>query len=52
MGAKNPVTAAILGGMDPRHALSSGLNALPTNANGVPFDTSHVYASGNIAADM
>ncbi len=52
VGARNPVTAAILGGMDPRHALSSGLYALPTNANGVPFDTSHVYASGNIAADM
>ena len=38
--------------MDMRHILSSGLAALPTNSNGVPFDCSHVYASGNTAADM
>jgi Mn-containing catalase len=25
---------------------------MPTSAEGVPFDCSHVYASGNIAADM
>lgn len=43
---------AVLNGMDMRHVLSTGLTALPTDANGVPFDTSHVYASGNIAADM
>jgi len=52
VGSKNPVTAAILGGMSPRHALSSGLNAMPVNSEGVPFDCSHVYATGNIAADM
>jgi Mn-containing catalase len=50
--AKNPMVGAILGGMDPRHYLSAGLAALPTNSDGVPFDASHVYASGNIAADM
>ncbi len=38
--------------MNPRHLLSSGLSAMPVNANGVPFDMSHVYASGNLAADM
>lgn len=43
---------AVLNGMDMRHVLSSGLAALPSDANGVPFDTSHVYASGNLAADM
>jgi Mn-containing catalase len=42
----------VLGDMDPRHILSSGMSAMPVNANGVPFDMSHVYASGNIAADM
>lgn len=52
VASQNPVTAAILGGMNPRHVLSTGLNALPTNSDGVPFDTSHVYATGNIAADM
>jgi Mn-containing catalase len=48
----NPVLHAIMGGMNPRHALSSGLSAMPVNSNGVPFDMSHIYASGNLAADM
>lgn len=46
------VAGAVLNGMDFRHLLSTGLAALPADANGVPFDASHVYASGNIAADM
>ncbi|NDV01822.1 manganese catalase family protein [Pseudoroseicyclus tamaricis] len=50
--AADPVVAAIMGGMNPRHVLSSGLSAMPVNANGVPFDMSHVYATGNLAADM
>lgn len=50
--ARSPMVAAILGGMDARHYLSGGLGALPSDANGVPFDCSHVYASGNLAADM
>ena len=50
--AKDPVVNAIMGGMNPRHILSSGLAALPVNANGMPFDMSHIYASGNVAADM
>lgn len=49
---EDPAMAAILGGMNARHYLSAGLNALPVNADGVPFDMSHIYASGNIAADM
>ena len=50
--ARDPLVHAILGGMNPRHILSSGLSAMPVNANGIPFDMSHVYASGNLAADM
>ena len=50
--AKDPVVEAVLGGMNPRHVLSSGLSAMPVNSNGVPFDMSHVYATGNLAADM
>lgn len=50
--AKDPIINAILGGMNPRHLLSSGLSAMPVNANGVPFDMSHVYATGNVGADM
>jgi Mn-containing catalase len=50
--AKDGAVAAVLGGMNPRHFLSAGLSATPENANGVPFNCSHVYASGNIAGDM
>ena len=50
--ATDPVVGAILGGVNPRHILSSGLSAMPVNANGVPFDMSHIYATGNLAADM
>jgi Mn-containing catalase len=57
----SPVVNAVLGGERPRHVvegmlqrhiLSTGLAAMPTNSDGVPFDCSHVYASGNLAADM
>jgi Mn-containing catalase len=51
-GARDPNVAAILGGMNLRHILSTGLAATPEDANGVPFNASHVYASGNLAADM
>lgn len=50
--AADPIAGAIMGGMNMRHILSTGLAALPENANGVPFNASHVYASGNAAADM
>ena len=46
------VGGGVLNGMDFRHLLSTGLAALPADANGLPFCASHVYASGNIAADM
>jgi Mn-containing catalase len=51
-GARDPVVAAVMSGMNPRQFLSAGLAALPADAEGVPFDASHVYASGNVAADM
>src|SRR3954453_1428512 len=50
--AKSATVAAVLGGMDPRQYLSAGFAALAADANGVPFNGSHVYASGNLAADM
>lgn len=50
--AKDPLVHAIMGGANPRHLLSSGLSAMPVDASGVPFDMSHVYATGNLAADM
>ncbi len=48
----DPIAGSVLNGMDMRHILSTGLSAYPGNSNGVPFDMSHIYASGNIAADM
>lgn len=50
--SKDAVGGSVLNGMNMRHILSSGLAAMPVNADGVPFDMSHIYASGNIAGDM
>lgn len=52
MAADSPIVEAIMGGADPRHYLSSGLAAMASDANGVPFNGSWVVASGNLAADM
>jgi Mn-containing catalase len=62
VAAANPLVNAVMGGgerprhmvegMLQRHLLSTGLSAMPTNSDGVPFDCSHIYASGNLAADM
>ena len=51
-GAKNPMVAAVMGGMDPRHFLSAGLSEMATDAIGVPFNGSWVVGSGNLLADM
>ena len=59
--AKDGVVGSIMGGgngqsaiegMLHRHLLSTGMAAYPANSDGVPFDMSHIYASGNLAADM
>ena len=50
--AKDPLVAAALGGMNIQHVISGAMVALPVDASGVPFNGSHVYASGNTAADM
>ncbi len=50
--AKDPMIEAVLGGMNVRHVISAAMVALPVDASGHPFDGSHVYASGNTAADM
>ena len=60
-GAADGIVGAVMGGGNPRHAiegtlhkhiLSTGLAAHPSDSDGVPFNMSHIYASGNIAADM
>ncbi|GAA0569720.1 manganese catalase family protein [Craurococcus roseus] len=50
--SNDPVAGAALNGVNMRHILPAGLAATPENCNGVPFNASHVYASGNIAGDM
>jgi Mn-containing catalase len=48
----NPLVAARMGGVEPRHFLSAGLSAMPSDANGVPFSANCVDVSGNLVADM
>ncbi|PLS18115.1 manganese catalase [Bacillus sp. M6-12] len=50
--AKDPATAAIMGGINPQHLIVSGLGAMPTNSNGVPWNGAFIVASGNLLADM
>jgi Mn-containing catalase len=50
--ATDPIGGAVLGGINLKNLLSAGLSAMPVDSDGVPFDMSHIYASGNIAADM
>lgn len=50
--AKDPMMEAVLGGMQLQHILSTAMCAMPIDASGTPFNCSHVYASGNAAADM
>ncbi len=50
--ALHPIVNAVLGGMDPRHVLSTGLAAMASDSNGVPFNGSWVVGTGNLAADM
>lgn len=51
-GARDKAVEAVMGGMNLKNLLSAGLSAMPVDSDGVPFDMSHIYASGNIAADM
>lgn len=61
-GVKDKVVGAVMGGGEsPRttieglihkNLLSSGMAAMPVDSDGVPFNMSNIYASGNVAADM
>lgn len=50
--AANPVLAAVIGGMNPQHAIVSGGGALPRDAAGVPWNTGYIVASGNLLSDF
>jgi len=50
--ATNPMIAARMGGIEPRHFLSTGGGATPADANGVPFSANCIDSGGNLRADM
>ncbi|OEH53470.1 manganese catalase [Oceanobacillus sp. E9] len=50
--AKDPVVGAVMGGMNPQHAIVSGLGATPTDSAGYPFNSRYTIASGNLLADF
>lgn len=50
--ASDPVIGAIMGGMNPHHAIVSGLGATPENSAGVPWNAGYIVASGNLLADF
>ena len=60
--AGNPVVAAVMGGtdtrdaivagMNPQHAIVSGLGATPKDSMGFPWNGNYIAASGNLLADF
>ncbi|MGN1399958.1 MAG: manganese catalase family protein [Bacillus sp. (in: firmicutes)] len=50
--AKDPVIGAVLGGMNPQHAIVSGLAARPADSVGNPWNAAYTIASGNLLADF
>jgi Mn-containing catalase len=49
---ESPLVAARMGGIEPRHFLSAGLAAMPSDANGVPFNAACIDVGGNMLANM
>jgi Mn-containing catalase len=49
---KDPVVAAIIGGMDPQQAIVGGGGATASDSNGVPWNGRYIVASGNLLADF
>jgi Mn-containing catalase len=50
--AANPVLAAVIGGMNPQHAIVTGGGPMPTNSQGVPWNAGYIVASGNLLTDF
>jgi Mn-containing catalase len=48
----NPSLAAVMGGMNPQHAIVTGLGASPTDSVGYPWNSRYTVASGNLLADF
>lgn len=50
--AQDPIIGAILGGMNPQHAIVSGLGAMPADSVGNRWTADYIIASGNLLADF
>lgn len=48
----DPAIAAILGGMNPQHAIVSGLGAMPSDSVGNRWTADYIISSGNLLADF
>ncbi|WP_138415993.1 manganese catalase family protein [Aquibacillus sediminis] len=52
LGAQDPTVEAVLGGMNPQHAIVSGIGASPTDSVGYPWNSRYTISSGNLLADF
>ncbi|WP_456277740.1 manganese catalase family protein [Bacillus sp. AK128] len=50
--ATDPAVQAVLGGMNPQHAIVNGLGAQPNDSVGFPWTARYTIASGNLLADF
>lgn len=50
--ASDPVIGAVMGGMNPQHAIVAGLGAMPADSMGYPWNAKYTIASGNLLADF
>ncbi|WP_217585888.1 manganese catalase family protein [Lentibacillus saliphilus] len=50
--AGDPAVHAVLGGMNPQHAIVNGLGAQPNDSVGYPWTARYTVASGNLLADF
>ncbi|TDQ51559.1 manganese catalase family protein [Actinorugispora endophytica] len=49
---KDPVVAAVVGGMNPQQAIVSGGGPVPADSAGTPWNGKYIVASGNLLADF
>ncbi|SDK20677.1 Mn-containing catalase [Actinopolyspora mzabensis] len=49
---QDPVLAAVVGGMDPEHAIVGGGGPLPADSVGTPWNGKYIVSSGNLLADF
>ncbi|MEC3883394.1 manganese catalase family protein [Halobacillus sp. HZG1] len=50
--AADPAIEAVLGGINPQHAIVNGLGAQPNDSVGFPWTARYTVASGNLLADF